>query len=210
MAKIDVFKQDGSKAKAKLDLDDAVFGVDVKEHLLYAAVRYQLAKRRQGTHDTKERAEVRGGGAKPWRQKGTGRARQGTRTAPQWRGGGTVFGPTPRDHSIGMNKKERRGALCSALSQRAKNGDLIVLDDLAFDAPKTRQVVDLMKAFELGDALVVIADRDDNVERSANNHPDVTVIRCEGVNVYDVLLRSKLVMTKSAVEAVTNRLTVGG
>ncbi len=206
MAKIDVYKQDGKKAKGKLEISDAVFGTDVKEHLLYASVRYQMAKRRAGTHDTKERAEVRGGGAKPWRQKGTGRARAGTTRAVHWRGGGVVFGPTPRNHGHSMNKKERRSALCSALSQRAKNGDLIVLDDLQFDAPKTKQVTALLEAFELTDALFVLSERNDNVERSAKNLGVVTVLPSEGVNVYDVLLRSKLVMTKAAVEAVTTRL----
>jgi len=178
----------------------------VKDHLLHIAVRYQLASRRQGTHDTKGRAEVNGGGKKPWRQKGTGRARQGTTRAPQWRGGGVVFGPTPRDHGFKLNKKVRRAALCSALSKRVSDNDLIVLDQLAFDAPKTKNVNAFMDAFNMKDALVVLDDVSANVALSARNLSAVTVIPSVGLNVYDVLLRSKLVMTQAAIEAVTARL----
>ncbi len=207
MSKIDVYKQDGKKAKAKLELEDAVFGTEVKSHLLHQAVRYQLAKRRAGTHDTKERAEVSGGGKKPFRQKGTGRARAGTTRSPIWRGGGITHGPTPRDHGFKMNKKERRAALCSALSQRAQNGDLVVLESLELPEYKTKQVTELLGTFELGDALFVLGARDEKIEKSAANIPSVTVLPSEGLNVYDVLRRSKLVMTKDAVAAVTARLS---
>ncbi|MCB9676507.1 MAG: 50S ribosomal protein L4 [Alphaproteobacteria bacterium] len=205
MATVDVYSMDKKKV-GSVELDDAIFGAEVKPHLLHAAVRYQLAKRRQGTHAVKRRADVTGGGKKPYKQKGTGRARQGTTRAPQWRGGGVVFGPEPRDHAIGMNKKERRAALCSALSKRVADNALVVLDTLSFDAPKTKQVVDLLQRFEMGSALLVLPEGDDAVEKSARNLPNVTVIRSGGVNVYDILRRDNLVITQDAVEALTKRL----
>lgn len=205
MATVDVFSMDKQKV-GTVELDDAIFGAEVKSHLLHAAVRYQLAKRRQGTHAVKRRSDVSGGGKKPYKQKGTGRARQGTTRAPQWRGGGVVFGPDPRDHSIGMNKKERRAALCSALSKRVADNAVLVLDNLTFEAPKTRQVVDLLERFELGDVLVVLPEGDEMVEKSARNLPNVTIIRSGGVNVYDILRRDNLVLTQGAVEALTKRL----
>ena len=207
MPKFDVYNASGKKVET-IDLSDVVFGADVKEHLLYAAVRYQRAKARAGTHQVKERSDVRGGGRKPFRQKGTGRARQGSTRSPQWRGGGVVFGPRTRSHAHKLNKRVRRQALCSALSRRAEEKKVIVLDDLSFDAPKTRQVVDLMKAFELDNMLLVIGGKDENVLKSARNLQSVTVVPPEGVNVYDVLLRSNIVLTKAAAEAITARLGV--
>ena len=205
MPVVNVYNQNREKV-SEITLDDAVFGAEVKEHLFYAVVRWQLAGRRQGTHSVKNRAEVAGGGKKPWKQKGTGRARQGTTRAPQWRGGGSVFGPKPRDYSYKLNKKVRQSALRSALSRRTQETQIVVLDDLNFSEIKTRQVADLLAKFELGEALVVLADRNDNVERSARNIQAVTVLPAEGLNVYDVLNHRTLVMTKAAVDAVTARL----
>jgi len=205
MPTIDVHNADGKKVST-VDLDDAIFGVEVKEHLLYAAVRYQRAKARSGTHKVKERAEVRGGGKKPYRQKGTGRARQGTIRAPQWRGGGVVFGPRVRSHAHKLNKKVRRSALCSALTRRVEDDALVVLDALTLPEPKTRQVKELMQQFKLDDMLLVISDRDENILKSANNLSNVTVLLSEGLNVYDILLRDNLVFTQDAVAAVTARL----
>ena len=208
MATVDVYNMD-KKQVGSIELSDAVFGCEVREHLLYAAVRYQRAKARAGTHKVKERAEVQGGGRKPWKQKGTGRARQGTIRAPQWRGGGVVFGPRVRSHAHKMNKKVRRQALCSALSRRAEENVLAVLDTMTMDEAKTKNMVAFMKRFELSDMLLVTAESDTNIERSASNLPNVTVLPSAGVNVYDVLLRSNLVMTRAAVDALTARLEAG-
>jgi large subunit ribosomal protein L4 len=204
MPTVDVYNVNREKV-GSLDLADAVFGADVKEHLLYAAVRYQRAAARQGTHKAKERAEVRGGGKKPFRQKGTGRARQGSTRSPQWRGGGVVFGPRVRGHAFKLNKKVRKAALCSALSRRCGEDRVVVLDELAFDAPKTKQVTELMKRFDVKDMLLV-ALPNENVARSARNLASVTVLPPEGVNVYDVLLRGHLVVTKDAASALAERL----
>ncbi|MEZ4323432.1 MAG: 50S ribosomal protein L4 [Myxococcota bacterium] len=205
MATVDVYSMDKKKV-GTVELVDEIFGAEVKSHLLHDAVRYQLSKRRQGTHAVKRRSDVSGGGKKPYKQKGTGRARQGTTRAPQWRGGGVVFGPEPRSHAIQMNKKERRAAICGALSKRVADNAVVVLDTLSFDAPKTRQVVDLLQRFELSDVLVVLPEADEMVEKSARNLPNVTIIRTNGVNVYDILRRDNLVLTQGAVEALTKRL----
>jgi len=205
MATIEMFNTDRNKV-GELELNDSVFGVEVREHLLYAAVRYQRAKARAGTHKVKERAEVRGGGRKPWRQKGTGRARQGSIRSPQWRGGGVVFGPRVRSHAFKLNRKVRRLALLSALSRRAAESALVVLDKFELEQIKTRQVADFQKRFEL-DTMLVVAPRDEVLYKSARNLPGVTVLPPEGVNVYDILKHKSLVMTKDAVEALTARLT---
>jgi len=204
MPTVDVYNLNREKV-GSADLSDAVFGAEVKEHLLYAAVRFQRAAARQGTHKAKERAEVRGGGKKPWRQKGTGRARQGSTRSPQWRGGGVVFGPRARSHAHKLNKKVRKAALCSALSRRCEESRIVVLDSLTFDEPKTRQITELMGRFELGDMLLV-ANADENITKSARNVPAVTVLPPEGVNVYDVLRRSVIVVTKDAADALGARL----
>ena len=203
MPTVDVYNLNREKV-GSADLSDAVFGAEVKEHLLYAAVRFQRAAARQGTHKAKERAEVRGGGKKPWRQKGTGRARQGSTRSPQWRGGGVVFGPRARSHAHKLNKKVRKAALCSALSRRCEESRIVVLDSLSFDEPKTRQITELMGRFELGDMLLV-ANADENITKSARNVPAVTVLPPEGVNVYDVLRRSVIVVTKDAADALGAR-----
>ena len=205
MAKIDVYSTERKKV-GKLDLDDAIFGVEVKENLLFAAVRYQQAKKRAGTHKTRSRSEVRGGGAKPFRQKGTGRARRGTTRAPQWRGGGVVHGPLPRNHGFKLNRKVRAAALKCALSRRAEEKALVVIDEINFDQIKTKNVVNFLKTFELTDALVVVDGANDILVRSANNLQEVTVLEKGGVNVLDVLRRRNLVMTKAAVESISARL----
>jgi large subunit ribosomal protein L4 len=201
MPKVDIYNP-GREKVGEIELADAVFGAEVREHLLYAAVRYQRAKARAGTHKSKQRADVRGGGRKPWRQKGTGRARQGSTRSPQWRGGGTVFGPVVRSHAMKLNKQVRQAALRSALSRRVEEHAVVILDDFALPEMKTRQVTDFMKRFDLTDMLLV-ATADENLARSTRNLGSVTVVPPEGVN--DVLLRKTLVLTRSAVEAVTTR-----
>jgi large subunit ribosomal protein L4 len=205
--KIDVYNPSREKV-GEVDLADGVFGVEVKDHLLYAVVRYQRAAARQGTHKVKERAEVRGGGKKPWRQKGTGRARQGSTRAPHWKGGGVVHGPKVRSHAFKLNKKVRQLALKSALSRRVQESKLVVLDALELPEIKTRQVVDFMARFDFSDVLIV-AMRDEKLERSARNVPTVTMLPPEGLNVYDVLRRRNIVLTRAAVDAVTARLAAG-
>lgn len=205
MPTVDVYNQNREKVE-ELSLSDEVFAAPVREDLMHAVVRYQLAKKRQGTHKVKGRAEVRGGGAKPWRQKGTGRARQGTIRAPQWRGGGIVHGPTPRSHAFKLNKKVRRAALRAALSHRIAEGSIVVLDDLQLESIKTKHVVKLLEKFELQDALLVMPEKDQKVFLSARNLPNVTFLPVQGVNVRDVLHRGTIVMTKAAAEALTQRL----
>lgn len=205
MATLSVYNLDRQPV-GEIELDDAVFGVDIKSHLLHLAVRKQLAARRQGTHAVKGRAEVSGGGRKPFKQKGTGRARQGSTRSPHYRGGGVVFGPEPRNHDFKVNKKEMRAALCSALTTRVKGGEVVVVDDLAFDTPKTKAFKAFLERFEIPDALVVITDASDNVKLASRNLREVTVIPPKGVNVYDVLKRDRLVLTRKAAEALVARL----
>jgi large subunit ribosomal protein L4 len=191
---------------SKLELDAAVFGVEVKEHLFHLLVRYQLAKRRAGTHDVKERAEVSGGGRKPWRQKGTGRARQGTTRAAQWRGGGVVHGPTPRSHAIDVPKKVRRAALCAALSRRVEDGTLWVLDRISLDEAKTRRFKEVVDAFDWDKVLVVLPEKDAVILRASRNIPGVVVLPVEGLNVYDVLRHRHLALMADAVPRIVERL----
>jgi large subunit ribosomal protein L4 len=190
----------------ELELNDVVFAAEVKQHLLHAVVRKQLAARRAGTHAVKRRSDVRGGGRKPFKQKGTGRARQGTIRAAQMRGGGVVFGPIPRSYDFKVNKREMRAALRGALTLRVAAGDALVVDDIGFDAPKTKQFIQLLAGFGVKDALVVMDDHLGPAALSARNLPNVTVLPPVGLNVYDVLHRSRLIMTKGAVEAITARL----
>ena len=207
MATLDVVTVENRKA-GTLELSPAVFEAPVKQHLFHAEVRRQLAARRGGTHSTKNRAAVSGGGAKPWRQKGTGRARQGTTRAPQWAGGGVVFGPVPRSYEHALPKRVRRAALRAALSQKLHEGALTVLDSLALDAYSTKRVAAILKALGVGPggALIVIEAASPFVEGSARNLPGVSVIRAEGLNVLDVLRHRHLVITRSAVQAVEQRL----
>ncbi|MEM9176827.1 MAG: 50S ribosomal protein L4 [Myxococcota bacterium] len=205
MATIDVVNTQNEKA-GSVDLSAAVWGSEVKPHLLHAEVRRQLAERRAGTHSTKNRALVSGGGAKPYRQKGTGRARQGTTRAPQFQGGGVVFGPVPRGYSHKLPKKVRGAALKSALSQSLSEGGLKVVDDLQVEGYKTKVVVGILGALGLeGTTLIVIDDANPTVEASARNLPGVTVVRAEGLNVYDVLRHKNLLITQAAVAKVEAR-----
>jgi large subunit ribosomal protein L4 len=205
MPVVDVYNMSKKKVES-LELAPEVFGVEVKEHLFHAVVRQQLANRRAGTHKVKTRSEVRGGGRKPFKQKGTGRARAGTTRAAQWRGGGVVFGPTPRDHGHKINKKVRRSALKSALSRRTEEGAITVLDQFALEQPKTRDVVKFLEAFELDSCLVVVPEVDTNVALSTRNIQGAMVIPVAGLNVYDILRHKNLLVTKDAVEAITARL----
>ena len=207
MASLDVVTVENRKA-GTLELSPAVFEAKVLPHLFHAEVRRQLAARRAGTHSTKNRAAVSGGGAKPWRQKGTGRARQGTTRAPQWAGGGVVFGPVPRSHEHSLPKKVRRAALRGALSQKLREGELTIVDALVLDVYSTKRVAGILKELGVGDggALIVIEAASPFVEASARNLPGISVIRAEGLNVLDVLRHRHLVMTRSAVQAVEQRL----
>ena len=207
MATIEVVNLDNKKA-GSLDLSPAVFETVVRPHLLHAEVRRQLAERRSGTHSTKNRALVSGGGAKPYRQKGTGRARQGTIRAPQFAGGGVVFGPVPRGYSHKLPKKMRRAALLSALSQRLKESALTVVDDLQIDGFKTKRMLEILDALGLagGSVLVVIDEPNATVEASARNLPGVGVVRSEGLNVYDLLRHQHLLFTKAAIAQLETKL----
>ncbi|RYL89899.1 50S ribosomal protein L4 [Sporolactobacillus sp. THM7-4] len=200
MPKLTVFDQKGA-AVGDVELADAVFGIKPNEHVLYQAIVMQQASRRQGTHAVKNRSAVRGGGRKPWRQKGTGRARQGSIRAPQWVGGGTVFGPTPRSYSFKLPKKVRRLAIKSALSSKVLDKDLIVLDKLAIEAPKTREFVSVLNHLSVPNkALVVTNDFDETVVLSSRNIPGVTVLTVPEVNVLDVVAHDKLIVTREAAE----------
>lgn len=198
MANVSVYNMEG-KEVGKMDLNDAVFGVEINEHLVHMAVVQNLANKRQGTQKAKTRAEVRGGGRKPWRQKGTGHARQGSTRAPQWKGGGVVFAPTPRDYSFKLNKKEKRAALKSVLTSRVQDNKLIVLDELKLDAIKTKDFKKVMDNLKVEKAMVVIGGRDENVILSARNLPKVNTAVAENINVYDILKGDTLVLTKDAV-----------
>ncbi|MCM1417089.1 MAG: 50S ribosomal protein L4, partial [bacterium] len=193
-----VYNMEG-KEVGKMDLNDAVFGVEINEHLVHMAVVQNLANKRQGTQKAKTRSEVSGGGRKPWRQKGTGHARQGSTRSPQWKGGGVVFAPTPRDYSFKLNKKEKRAALKSVLTSRVQDNKLIVLDELKLDAIKTKDFKKVMDNLKVDKAMVVIGEQDENVILSARNLPKVNTAVAENINVYDILKGDTLVLTKDAV-----------
>ncbi len=201
MANVAVYNMEGKEVET-MELDDAVFGVEVNEHLVHMAVVQQLANNRQGTQKAKTRSEVRGGGRKPWRQKGTGHARQGSTRAPQWTGGGVVFAPTPRDYSFKLNKKEKRAALKSALSSRVAENKFVVVDELKFDAIKTKDFAKVMSNLGVEKALVVINDNDTNVVMSAKNIPTVKTASTSTINVYDILKYNTVVVTKDAVNTI--------
>ena len=190
----------------EIELNDQVFNVPIKSHLLHEVVKMQLAKRRAGTASTKGRSEVRGGGHKPWRQKGTGRARAGTRSSPIWRGGGITFGPKPRDYAPKVNKKIRKQALKIALSSKRKEDQMVVLDSLDLSEVKTKGMVELFQAFEIDSALLVIAERNDIVEKSIRNVPHTKVLPPEGINVYDILKYHHLMLMKDAVVKIETAL----
>lgn len=190
----------------RIDLPAKVFAVPVREHLLYEAVRMQLANRRAGTHATKTRGAVSGGGRKPWRQKGTGRARAGSSRSPIWVGGATIFGPQPRDYSYRMPSSARRAALCSALSAKLRDGQVKIVDSLDLEAPKTKLLAALLRDLGVRKALVLIPDRDENLERAGRNLPHAKVLRVAGANVYDLLRYEHLVLTQDGVDALVRRL----
>ncbi|MBQ6886000.1 MAG: 50S ribosomal protein L4 [Lachnospiraceae bacterium] len=198
MANVSVFNMEG-KEVGTIDLNDAVFGVEVNEHLVHMAVVQQLANNRQGTQKAKTRSEVSGGGRKPWRQKGTGHARQGSTRSPQWTGGGVVFAPVPRDYSFKMNRKEKRLALKSALTSRVQENKLIVVDELKFDEIKTKNFKAVMNNLNVNKALVVLADNDEKVVMSARNIPTVQTTLTSTINVYDIMKAGTVVLTKDAV-----------
>ncbi|MBD5519214.1 MAG: 50S ribosomal protein L4 [Lachnospiraceae bacterium] len=198
MANVSVYNMEG-KEVGKMDLNDAVFGVEINEHLVHMAVVQNLANKRQGTQKAKTRSEVSGGGRKPWRQKGTGHARQGSTRAPQWKGGGVVFAPVPRDYSFKLNKKEKRAALKSVLTSRVQDNKLIVLEELKLDSIKTKDFKKVMDNLKVEKAMVVIGEQDQNVILSARNLPKVNTAVAENINVYDVLKGDTLVLTKDAV-----------
>lgn len=201
MANVSVYNMEG-KEVGTLELNDAVFGVEVNEHLVHLAVVAQLANKRQGTQKAKTRSEVSGGGRKPWRQKGTGHARQGSTRSPQWKGGGVVFAPTPRDYTIRLNKKEKRAALKSALTSRVQDNKFIVVDELKFEEIKTKNFKNVMNNLNINKALVVLADNDQNTVLSARNIADIKTAMAANINVYDILKYNTVVATKAAVASI--------
>lgn len=201
MAKVSVYSMEGQQV-GELELNDAIFGVEVNTHLMHMSVVANLANKRQGTQSAKTRAEVRGGGAKPWRQKGTGRARQGSIRAPQWKGGGVVFAPKPRDYSIRLNRKEKRAALKSALTAKVNSEKLIVLDQLSFDEIKTKDMVKVLENLKVSKALIVLDNEDQNVILSARNIANVKTASTNTINVYDILKYDTFVVTKDAIATI--------
>lgn len=201
MATVAVYNTEGKEVD-KLELNDSVFGVEINEHLVHMAVVAQLANKRQGTQSAKTRAEVRGGGRKPWRQKGTGHARQGSTRSPQWTGGGVVFAPKPRDYSMKLNKKEKANAMKSVLTSKVNEEKFIVLDEFKLDEIKTKKFVEVMNNLEVAKALVVTKDNDQNLVLSAKNVPTVKTALTNTINVYDILKYDTVVITKDAVAAI--------
>ena len=199
MANVAIYNMEG-KEVGTMELNDAVFGVEINEHLVHLAAVSQLANKRQGTQKAKTRSEVSGGGRKPWRQKGTGHARQGSTRAPQWTGGGVVFAPVPRDYTVKMNKKENRAALKSALTSRVQESKLVVVDELKFDEIKTKKMQGVLNALNVKKALIVLKDNDQNVLLSARNIADVRTVLTSTLNVFDILKYDTVVVTKAAVE----------
>ena len=201
MAKVSVFNMEGNEV-GDIELADSIFNVEINEHLVHMAVVSQLANNRQGTQSAKTRSEVSGGGKKPWRQKGTGHARQGSTRSPQWTGGGVVFAPKPRDYSMSLNKKEKRIALKSALTSRVQEGKFIVIDSLKLDEIKTKALVNTLNSLNVNKALVVLNENDANVVKSAKNIPDVKAALTNTINVYDILKYDTVVIDKAAVETI--------
>ena len=201
MANVTVYNMEGNEV-GTMELNDAVFGAPINEHLLHLAVVRQLANKRQGTQKAKTRSEVSGGGRKPWRQKGTGHARQGSIRAPQWTGGGVVFAPVPRDYSVKMNKKERRAALRSALTSKVQDNKLVVVDSLALSEIKTKEMQRVLNNLKADKALVITASDDQNVILSARNIADVQTATVNTMNVYDVMKHNTVVVTKDAVASI--------
>ena len=205
MAVTEVFNTDNKKV-GEVELNDALFGLEVKQHILHDVVKMQLANRRAGTASTKTRSEVRGGGAKPWRQKGTGRARAGTRNSPIWRGGGTTFGPKPRDYSYKLPKKVRKLGLRMALSTRFSESNMVVLDAFDLKDIKTKKFLEVMKKLEIENGLIVIPEMNENLEKSSRNVHGFKVISSAGLNVYDILLHRRLVLLQPCLDQLEKRL----
>lgn len=206
MAKVTLYKQDGSTA-GQVELNDDIFGIEPNDNVVFDAVIMQRASLRQGTHAVKNRSAVRGGGRKPWRQKGTGRARQGSTRSPQWVGGGTVFGPTPRSYAYRLNKKVRRLAIKSVLSSKVAEGNLILVDALTFEAPKTKEFAQVLKNLKVDTKTLVVLEREnDNAALSARNVPNVTVVSDNNVSVLDVFSNNKLVLTQAALSKLEEAL----
>ena len=201
MANVAVYNMEGKEVD-KIELNDSIFGVEINEHLVHMAVLQQLANKRQGTQKAKTRSEVRGGGRKPWRQKGTGHARQGSTRSPQWTGGGVVFAPTPRDYSFKLNKKEKRAALKSVLSSKVAENKFVVVDELKLDEIKTKKFAEVLKNLNVEKALVVLNDMDEKVIASAANIPTVKTTQTNELNVFDVLKYDTVVVTKAAVATI--------
>ncbi|MCI9137636.1 MAG: 50S ribosomal protein L4 [Lachnospiraceae bacterium] len=201
MANVAIYNMEGNEV-GSLELNDAVFGVEINEHLVHMSVVQQLANRRQGTQKAKTRSEVRGGGRKPWRQKGTGHARQGSIRAPQWKGGGVVFAPVPRDYSFKLNKKEKRAALKSALTSKVNESKFIVVDELKLDEIKTKKFKAVLENLKVNKALVILNDNDQNVVMSARNIPAVKTALTNTINVYDILKYDTVIVTKDAVATI--------
>lgn len=201
MANISVYNMEGQTV-GSMELNDSVFAAPINKHLIHKAVVLQMANKRQGTQSAKTRSEVSGGGRKPWRQKGTGHARQGSNRSPQWKGGGVVFAPKPRDYSFKMNKKEKVVALKSVLSSKVHDEKFVVLDELKFEAIKTKQMVQVMENLKLNKALIIIADKNENVLMSAKNIPAVRTVLSNTINVYDMLKYDTIIITKEAVEKI--------
>ena len=201
MATVSVYNMEGQEV-GTIELNDSIFAANINEHLVHMAVVQQLANNRQGTQSAKTRAEVSGGGKKPWRQKGTGHARQGSTRAPQWTGGGVVFAPKPRDYSFKLNKKEKRAALKSVLTAKVNDKKFIVVDELKFDTIKTKNMVAVLKNLNANKALVVLNENDTNVIKSANNIPEVKTALTNTINVYDILKHDTMVVTKAAVATI--------
>ena len=201
MANVAVYNMEGKEVD-KIELNDSIFGVEINEHLVHMAVLQQLANKRQGTQKANTRSEVRGGGRKPWRQKGTGHARQGSTRSPQWTGGGVVFAPTPRDYSFKLNKKEKRAALKSALTSRVVENKFVVVDELKLDEIKTKKFVEVLKNLNVEKALVILNDMDEKVIASAANIPTVKTTQTNELNVFDVLKYDTVVVTKAAVATI--------
>lgn len=204
MSTVDIYNTKKEKV-GEIGLNEKVFDLEVKEHVLHEVVRRQRAARRAGTASTKTRVEVRGGGAKPWRQKGTGRARAGSRRSPLWRGGGVTFGPKPRSYDFKVNKKVRKQALAMAMSARLREGNLVVLDAFTMEAIKTKDFVGIMNTLEVDNGLIVIAETNVNLDKSSRNVNGFKVLPAEGVNVYDILLHKKLVLVQPVVESLEKR-----
>ena len=198
MAKVAVYNMEGKEVDS-IELNDSIFGVEINEHLVHMAVLQQLANNRQGTQKAKTRSEVRGGGRKPWRQKGTGHARQGSTRAPQWTGGGVVFAPVPRDYSFKMNKREKRAALKSALTSRVEENKFIVIDEINFEEAKTKNFANILKSLDVSKALVVLEDDNKNAELSARNIADIKTAKTNTINVYDILKYNTVITTKAVV-----------